>query len=896
MEHNSDSKIFQRQKNRGIVAMNKLKNIKTIIVNGDVTIDWNIARLPRMEGMTQAWTAHEFTAVFCQRGGAAMLADLVNAVARNLKQTKNLDFNVRQANLPGGWLSPTDNRFHHTYAMWAPFKRDKSKPDSGNVWRVQEFLGVTPPHDKLKSKGKPERTDGGPTLPDIVIIDDANLGFRDHPPSWPEAILKKDASPWVLVKMAKPVAQGKLWEHLYKNHAGRLIAVTLAGDLRSGQVQVSRQLSWERTAEDLVRELLNNPQVNTLAYYATVIVSFGPAGVVLLSPGAKNTPEGTLFFDPAAMEGEWVANHPGHMVGYNSCLTAAIARELMLNTAQPDIPRGIQAGTKAMRRLHMEGYGKFTGAPGQIRLALPESGIIEALAEEDKCLAVAQIKNPVKSSKNDFWTILEDKNPSSLDVVAAQIVREGLECALKEVPIGQFGELKTVDRQEIESLHSISTLISDYAQRYHDTPLSIAVFGPPGAGKSFSVEQVATSVMPDDIKKLSFNLSQFTGPEDLYDAFHQVRDVSLTGKLPLVFWDEFDTRLRQEPLGWLRYFLAPMQDGKFQEGQIIHPIGRSIFVFAGGTSPNIESFEATITEIKERQAVKLPDFISRLKGFLNILGPNRQEIPDSPPEYTDPYYVIRRAIILRSNVERFAAQLLRYEGGKRIANIDEGVLRAFLQVRKFRHGARSMAAIIAMSRLAGKTCFERSCLPSETQLSLHVDGPEFSALVKRAELDADTVEELAQACHAIFYDSLKIKHYKYGPLTDEKKREHSSFMPYASLPENEKEQNRANVRDIPSKLEKTGYILIRARGNERPAEFTTEEIEKLAKFEHERYLSQKYAAGWKYAARTNKAKKLHSALVDWDRLPEFEKEKDRLLVKAIPEIIARAGYVMVKSK
>jgi hypothetical protein len=875
--------------------MNKQKNTKTIIVDGDVTIDWNIARLPQTEGRTQAWTAYEFTAVFCQRGSAAMLADLVNAVARNLKQNAHLDFDIRQVNLPRGRLSPTNDRFHHTYAMWAPFKMDESKPDSGNVWRVQEFLGVNPPYDTSKPKDKLEKFEDEPVSPDIVIIDDANLGFRDHPPSWPRAILKKDASPWVLVKMAKPVAQGRLWEHLYKNHAGRLIVVMLAGDLRSSQVQISRQLSWERTAQDLVWELLHNSQVNTLAHCANVIVSFGPAGVVLLSPGIKNTPEGTLFFDPAAMEGEWGANHRGHMVGYNSCLTAGIARELMLNTAQPDISRGIQSGTRAMRLLHVEGYGKFTGARGQIHLALPESRIAEALAEEGKCLAEAQIKNPTQSSQRRFWTILEDKNPTSLEAVAEQIVHEGLECALKEVPIGQFSNLKTVDRQEIESLHSISTLVSDYARRHRKTPLSIAVFGPPGSGKSFSVEEVANSVLPDDIKKLSFNLSQFTSPENLNDAFHQVRDASLTGKLPLVFWDEFDTRLHQEPLGWLRYFLAPMQDGEFQEGQIIHPIGRCIFVFAGGTSDNIESFSNRLTK-EERQAVKLPDFVSRLKGFLNILGPNPQESADTPPEYADPYYVIRRAIILRSNLERFASQLLKSEGGKRIASIDEGVLRAFLLVKKYQHGARSIAAIIAMSQLAGKACFERSCLPSETQLSLHVDGLEFSSIVQRVELDRDTVEKLAEACHAIFYDSLKAKNYRYGPVINRKKREHSSFLPYASLPENEKEQNRANVRDIPNKLSTAGYVFIPARGNESPADFTSEEIEKLAELEHERYLKQKYADGWKYGARTNKPKKLHSALVDWDKLPEHEREKDRVLVKGIPQILARAGYMMVKLK
>jgi hypothetical protein len=875
------------------MAMNTKKNTKTIVINGDVTIDWNIARLGRKDAAAQAWTANEITAVFCQRGGAAMLADLINAVARDLKQTRHLDFAIRQVNLPRGRLSPTDSRLHHSYAMWAPYKIDERQPDSGNVWRVQEFLGLNPLYSDSSPTDKLEKVEDDPASADIVILDDANLGFRDHPQSWPEAILKNRVVPWVLVKMAKPVAQGKLWELLYKNHAGRLIVVMTVGDLRSSQVQISRQLSWERTAQDLVWELLYNSQVNTLAHCAHVIVSFGPAGVVLLSQGMKNIPEGTLFFDPAAMEAEWGANHKGHMVGYNSCLTAGIVRELMLNTLQPDISRGIQSGIRAMRLLHVEGYGKFTGAQGQISLALPESRIAEVLAEEGKCLAAAQIKNPTQSSSSRLWTILEDKNPASLEAVAEQIVREGLECALKEVPLGRFGNLKTVDRQEIESLHSISTLISDYVQRYRKNPLSIAVFGPPGSGKSFSVEEVAKSVMPDDIKKLSFNLSQFTGPENLFDAFHQVRDISLSGKIPLVFWDEFDTRLQHEPLGWLRYFLAPMQDGEFQEGQIIHPIGRCIFVFAGGTSHSIETFGANLTE-KERLAVKLPDFVSRLKGFLNIPGPNRQISSSGAGEYADPYYIIRRAIILRSNLERYSPQLLKYEGGRRIASIDEGVLRAFLLAKEYRHGARSIEAIIAMSQLAGKTYFERSCLPSETQLSLHVDGLDFSAIVQEIELDKDTVEKLAKACHAIFYDSLKAKHYKYGPVTNIKKREHSSLRPYASLPENEKEQNRNNVRDIPNKLAAAGYIFIPARGNESPDDFTAEEIEKLAELEHERWMKQKYTDGWKYAAKTNKSRKLHKSLVEWNKLPEHEKEKDRVLVKGIPQILARAGYMMVK--
>ena len=132
---------------------------------------------------------------------------------------------------------------------------------------------------------------------------------------------------------------------------------------------------------------------------------------------------------------------------------------------------------------------------------------------------------------------------------------------------------------------------------------------------------MAKSLLPGQIEAITFNLSQFDSPDDLLSALHQVRDVGLSGKIPLVFWDEFDTSLAETPLGWLRYFLAPMQDGKFQEGQISHPIGRAIFVFAGGTSASMAEFDKGATS-RTFESAKGPDFVSRLKGYINVLGPN----------------------------------------------------------------------------------------------------------------------------------------------------------------------------------------------------------------------------------------------------------------------------------
>jgi hypothetical protein len=53
-----------------------------------------------------------------------------------------------------------------------------------------------------------------------------------------------------------------------------------------------------------------------------------------------------------------------------------------------------------------------------------------------------------------------------------------------------------------------------------------------------------------------------TDPKDLTAAFHQAQDRALAEEVPLVFFDEFDSSLNKEPYGWLKYFLAPMEDGK----------------------------------------------------------------------------------------------------------------------------------------------------------------------------------------------------------------------------------------------------------------------------------------------------------------------------------------------
>ena len=643
--------------------MNYDSNALKGVVIGDITIDWNIARSTQSKKGLSAWNPSDSVVVGWQRGGAALLADLLEAVSNDLNNTRSTPVTIKQSCLPkiASEVSPFDPRFHHSFAIWAEKKYAEKPPlDKEKAWRVDEFLGLR--HAASSSLGLwsvEDTTNAG-----LIILDDANLGFRSAKDCWPSAVNNPEGkSPWFVLNMTNPVAQGPLWDQLYSHHADRLVVVTTVNDLRLTEVQISQELSWERTAQDVFWELIHNPCVNALSHCAHVVISFGAAGAIHLSHQEKDTSKCVLFFDPRVIEGAWESNYPGGIIGFMTCLSAGISRQIMVNPECPNWAMGIQSGLSAMRVLHSEGYGERGKPLTQAPLVFPIDRVLASLSQEKTPFAMVDVQDPLRFIKQPiekdekpitpgFWTILQDRYRGVLDKVAEHIVRSGPETALQGVPLGQFGNLLTVDRQEIESFRSIRALVAEYCQQGpQKRPLSIAVFGSPGSGKSFGIIEIANSLLPGQLEVKEFNLSQFASTDDLISALHQVRDIGLGGKIPLIFWDEFDTTFNEIRLGWLRYFLAPMQDGRFQEGQLNHPIGRSIFVFAGGTASSMAEFGRGFSA-DEFRAVKGPDFVSRLKGFVNILGPNPVKgTGDTPGQ--DPYFIIRRAILLRSN---FTAQ------------------------------------------------------------------------------------------------------------------------------------------------------------------------------------------------------------------------------------------------
>jgi hypothetical protein len=380
-------------------------------------------------------------------------------------------------------------------------------------------------------------------------------------------------------------------------------------------------------------------------------------------------------------------------------------------------------GVRAVRALQQTGFVERDDAE-RVVLEFPTEAVLAALADGSDHLASVDYPRPGGPRSILAATLGEQ---ALLDA-AVELALSGPEGLPAGIPIETIGRWASVDRVEIEALRAVRQIMREYVQLYRRNvrlprPLSVAVFGPPGAGKSFAVKEIARQLLPGTVRMLEFNLSQFEGQHDFSIATLQIRDAVLEQQLPLVFWDEFDTALDGQPLGWLRHFLAPMQDGTFHEGGAFHPLGPAIFVFAGGTAASLEDFQRSDDPRADREAKK-PDFVSRLRGFVDILGPNRTDSDDRA-------YLLRRALLLHSLILRKAPQLAARRRGVVRLRVAPDVLRAFLLVDHFRHGARSMEALLDMSALAGKLQFERSSLPPRSLLALHVDTEQFVSFVEK---------------------------------------------------------------------------------------------------------------------------------------------------------------------
>ncbi len=681
----------------------------TILVTGDMVVDWCFvdAHAQEDEILDITWFVSSGNEVFAAAmpSGAGRAAQIMKTAVAALPDGGPA-IDVIGPELPSEVLhSPLDGRVNRSFSLVTRFPSslgDRTR----QAWRMGRIWG-------LHQADAPQTflPDLGDRSVDVLAIQDVGLGYRGAPETWypGERPLPREI---VLSTMA-PFAGNALLDDLLRRAADRLTIVVPVMELRKTGSQIGYPLSWERTAEEVDAAV----RAHLIGRAARVVVQLELSGAVVVSHDGPTT----LVFDPSAAEGSFLRMHPGTMLGYQLCYVAALAPALAAG-GKLDALEAVRRGVAASRGLHREGLAVVEEG-GRPRLHYPAEAVARALNEEPAEI-IATFHPRADGERSIISGTLGGVSPVE---TAEQLALNGPASLPAGIPVETVGNWSSVDRIEIEKLRSVGLVIDEYVTRFRGgervgRPLSVAVFGPPGSGKSFAVKETIGQKVVGGVKTLEFNLSQFDGAAELPPAFHQVRDAVLEERLPLVFWDEFDTPLGGRSLGWLRHFLAPMQDGRFREGGAFHPLGPAIFVFAGGTAASFAEFAAG-QEDEAAKAAKKPDFVSRLRGYVDVLGPNRTA-PD------DDAVILRRALLLRSLLLRKAPQIAAGRGPAAVLRLDPGLLRGFLLIADYKHGARSMEALIDMSSLSGKPRYEQSSLPAPHLLELHVDAREFLELVE----------------------------------------------------------------------------------------------------------------------------------------------------------------------
>lgn len=144
-------------------------------------------------------------------------------------------------------------------------------------------------------------------------------------------------------------------------------------------------------------------------------------------------------------------------------------------------------------------------------------------------------------------------------------------------------------------------------------------------------------------------------------------------------------------------------------------------------------------------------------------------------------------------------------------------------------------------------------------------------------------ETLAQAIHqAYLYDRLA-EGQQFGSRP--------SLVTWDRLDGDLKESNRQQARHVPTKLSLVGCETVPSTEDEVSLiEFSAEEVELLARDEHQRWVEERTAGGWTFGPEKDHVRKISPYLVPWEELSEDVKDYDRQFIRRLPANLAKADY------
>lgn len=206
------------------------------------------------------------------------------------------------------------------------------------------------------------------------------------------------------------------------------------------------------------------------------------------------------------------------------------------------------------------------------------------------------------------------------------------------------------------------------------------------------------------------------------------------------------------------------------------------------------------------------------------------------------------------------------------------------------------AFLLRRARLTAYKWFEASLLVAifVTQVFLFADKQLAGVLnilvalvIWGALRSAMRLEQLARAVHEEYVQSRLAEGHQ---ATDD-----PALVDWDKLPETLKASNRSQARQMEQKLRTIDCALVPLHGHEAlPFAFTDDEVELLAKMEHDRWCDERRASGWQYGSERDVQNRRTPYLVPWAQLSEEIRDLDRETVVKLPQYAARSGQQIVR--
>ena len=162
------------------------------------------------------------------------------------------------------------------------------------------------------------------------------------------------------------------------------------------------------------------------------------------------------------------------------------------------------------------------------------------------------------------------------------------------------------------------------------------------------------------------------------------------------------------------------------------------------------------------------------------------------------------------------------------------------------------------------------------------------------------VERLAILIHEKYNETIKRQYeeaVKNGTVDDELQEKYDDIKPFDELSPQLKIANIRQAQSIPIKLDIIGCeIADRNDEREEIIEFSDEEVEDLAIFEHDEWCREKEGTGWVYGEKKDIKNLVTPYLISWDELTEEIREYDRDPVRNIPSLMKSIDLKVVRTK